>query len=139
VIIKSNSRYQQNIFSALLFALAILILLLSCPLKHLLQNDFNPNSPVTSKSNQTNNTRYFNTSYNNSSTYCTAINKSTILQAHPFLYQKVDAPVFTLNIYNHTGYYIHLFLSDIKPLYSTALRPDYSSLPIFIQHRSFLI
>lgn len=136
---KENTNYQKNIGSAALFALAILILVVSCPLKRLLTNNFSSQTSILSKSKPTNNTRSFSVFYSNDTSCYTDNDKEAVLQADKIQQIKTDAPVFTANIFNHTGYYIHSFLGGIKTEYNFAPTFGYSSLPLFLQHRSLLI
>ncbi|MGZ8516769.1 MAG: hypothetical protein ACXWWD_05435 [Chitinophagaceae bacterium] len=136
---KRITGYQTNIYSAALFALAILVLVVSCPLKRLFINNHVSQTSVASKFNRTNNNQYFSILYSSHTTYCADKNKTPILQADKSQHTKVVAPAFTINIFNHTGYCIHSFLDGIKTDHNSAPDSGYSSLPLFLRHRSLLI
>lgn len=136
---KGNSNYQNKIYSAFLMALAVLVLIVSCPLKNLLANNSASQSSIHSKSNQTNSKQHFN-GHNSKNTSCFATNnKLTFVKADLLQQHKTDAPVVVFNISNHTGYYIHSFLNTVRPGYYVIPNSDYSHLSLFLQHRSLLI
>lgn len=134
-----NTTYQKKVWSASLFALAILVLVVSCPLKRFLINNYVSQTSIPSKSSQTSSTQYSKTLFGDYSNCCEAKNKTPLFQVVKSQQHKVDAPVFTINIFNHTGYYIHSFLNGNTADYNVAPDSDHTSLPIFLQHRSLLI
>lgn len=136
---KGNINYQKNVGSAALFALAILILVVSCPLKRLLTNNFSSQTSSHVKSKSTNNTRAFSVFYSNDTTCYTDTDKVAILQADKIQQINTDVPLFTDNIFNYTGYFIHSFLNGNTANYNIVAVVNYSSLPLFLRHRSILV
>ena len=136
---KRNTTYQKNIVSAALFALAMLVLVISCPLKRLLINNYVSQSSTLPKSNQTSSNQYA-TILNSIHTNCCAVkNKISFFQDHKFHYQKIDISDFYISISNDTKHYQYSLLDGSKQNYKFAANAEQHVLPLFLQHRSLLI
>lgn len=136
---RGNTNYQKCNGGAVLFALAIWVLAVSCPLKSILNYNAVLQSSVASRSSLTNSKQDFSNVYASNATCFAGKAKTVSLRADKMQYFKADAPVFTINVFNHTGYYIHSIPDGINTEYNLAADSDYSSLPLFLQHRGLLI
>lgn len=130
---------KTRFFSALMITVAAIVLIVSCPLKRLLVNNFVSQRSVSSRSNQTNINQPANI-FNNSNKSCFVFkSKTTVVNAGVSQQYKIIAPVFTFNIFDHTGYWLQSFLNRASPFYKTVSCADISPLPLFLRHRSILI
>lgn len=128
---------KGSVASVLMFALALLILVVSCPLKRFLTNSAPTSSSVT-RSNQTNIKEHSVTKYSNDFSIC-SVSDEPVLTSDLSHSVKVQAPVYFQNIFNEPGYHIHYFLSGINSSYYLSSASPNSSLPIFLQHLRLLI
>lgn len=141
----STSAYTQcssrkaQIRSALLFALAVMLLLVNCPLKRVLQNNYGEYAASATRTNQTNINQRTNADYRAAES-CSAIQKKTaFVSSNSFQKEHLTAPFDVLNVTHATGFYINYYLSSIrsKPAASNISTPY--SLPLFLQHLRLLI
>lgn len=136
---RRKTGYQKNIGSVTLFALAVFVLVISCPLKRLLINSAVSQNSLPSSSNQTKTNQHFSSLFNNNTTCSAERNTTAILQADNNLYEKRTTPLFTENIFNYTDYFIQPFLNGDSADYYLVRDVNYPSLPLFLKHRSLLV
>lgn len=136
---KRNTTYQKNIVSAALFALAMLVLVISCPLKRLLTNNYVSQSSTLPKSNQTSSNQYATILNSIHTNCCFAKNKISFFQDEKSHSQNIYIPTFCTIISNDTEHYFHSFLDGNKQNYKFAANAEQHVLPLFLQHRSLLI
>ena len=127
---------KARVSSALLFSLAFLLLIVSCPLKRFLKDSFSVTTTSATTSNQAHRNHKI-ANYSNVVNNCQVSEKpvSTI----DFSQVKLQAPQYFQNIINRPGYNTHYFLSRISYNYNSSSRSLNSSLPLFLQHLRFLI
>jgi hypothetical protein len=123
--------------SALMFSLALLILVVSCPLKRLLTDGMATSTSVP-RSNQTNNNQHSVKNYSDEFNSC-SISDRPVFTSDLLHTVKVQAPVYFQNIFNEPGYNIHYFLSGINYRYHSSTASLNSPLPLFLQHLRLLI
>ena len=136
---KIITTYQKKIGSAALLALAILILVVSCPLKRLLSNNAVSKTPTALESKQTKNNQYLSKLYSTNTTCTAQKNETLIFQADNSPHKNAEDHIITINIFNNNGYHFHSFLDGIESEFYIAPAPGYNSIPLFIQHRRLLI
>lgn len=136
---KVNNYYQKNIASAGLFAMAMLLLVVSCPFKRLLTNNYSSQTSRHSNSKSTNNTRALSIFYSNDARCYAETDKAAIWQADKIQQIKTATPLFTDNIFNSTGYFIHSFSNGNTDNYNLVSVVKCSSIPLFLRHRSILV
>jgi uncharacterized protein (UPF0333 family) len=129
---------KAKVSSALLFSLALLLLIDSCPLKRLLKNTFSANSTSATKGNQTNINEPTVTNYSNSVNSC-AVSEKPVFTIDLSQQVNLHTPVYFQNIINEPGYNTHYFLSRINYSYNPSSASFNSSLPLFLQHLRLLI
>jgi hypothetical protein len=122
--------------SAFLFLIAILMLVVSCPFKRLLQAENNIQA-FAQQSTKWNNTISQGIT-SNSSSCCSQKLKTTLVNPDKTK-QQLTGPdiVSTRNL--QTGFTIHYFLSGAERLYKPFPSSSVSSLPLFLQHCRLLI
>lgn len=133
---KIYSSCKANIYSAFLFALAVLLLVVSCPLKRVLQVNVTFNSSPATRTNQTNISQQTNAGFG-----ATCAVKKKTLFVEPGLIQKVQIaiPFYFSNVANATGFDINHYLSRIHCQPAYVVSSNTSSLPIYLQHLRLLI
>ena len=136
---KIFSPRKATIYTALTFALAMLVLIVSCPVKRLILTNFDSTASSSTKSSQTN--IYKGANIENSATAnCSIVNdktdvvKSDISQQH-----KLPVPLYLSNINNQTGFDINYFLSAINFSGISSVSAQHATLPLFLQHLRLLI
>jgi len=137
--LKGITTYQKKIGSAALFALAILILVVSCPLKRLLTNNSISKTPTALESKQTKNNQYLSKLYSINTTCSAQKNETLIFKADNSPHKNADDYIITINIFNNNEYHSHTFLDGIESEFYLAPSSGYNSIPLFIQHRRLLI
>lgn len=125
--------------SAFLFALAVLLLVVSCPLKRLLQNNPGSYSRSSVRSNQTNINQRTNTGYSTADNCCAVKKKTAFVKSG--LSQKVVlfTPSYLSNVSDASGFDINYYLSGINYNSANVEITNASSLPLFLQHLRLLI
>lgn len=129
---------KAKVSSALLFSLAFLLLIVSCPLKKFLKNNFSANSTSATRSNHTNINQRTITNYSNAFNSC-AVSEESVFTTDVSQQVKQQTPVYFANIINEPGYNTHYFLSRINYSYHPSSASLSSSLPLFLQHLRLLI
>jgi len=129
------SYQKQRFTSAILFALAILIVVVSCPLKRMLNGTTPSASP-----------RIAYVSVNQSSSVatpsqvsCCALRAKVTLLGAELKAQKTPLPVPFIASISLSGFDIPYFLSGTPQTYRTTEIFLSSNLPLFLQHRRLLI
>lgn len=138
----ANSIYSSRkitVYSAILSALALLILVVSCPLKQLLQENLVSNSSHAVRTNQTNTSQNSNTDYSAQDNCCNVRNNTVLIQPDLSQQVKLPVPLYFSNIIELPGFDVNYFLSRIKNNTTTLLSSNLSSLPLFLQHLRLLI
>ncbi len=121
--------------SAFLFALAVLLLVASCPLKRLLRN----NSSSSVRSNQTDINKRTNTGYNTVDN-CYAVKKKTALIKSGSSEKVVFfTPSYLSNVSNASGFNINYYIRGINYKWGHLAFSNPSSIPLFLQHLRLLI
>ena len=122
--------------TAFLFLLAILMLIVSCPFKRLLQSDSSllasAQRSIKWSGADRNAAAYSNTSC------CIQKQKITLIKL-VVSKQEVPAPDFVAENNLQTGFAIPYFLSGTELLYAASDSSSFTSLPIFLKHRRLLI
>jgi hypothetical protein len=131
-----NTSYKkQRVSSAILFVLAILVIVVSCPLKRMLNSSTSTASP-----------RIANVSVSQSTSVgtpsqvsCCALKAKVTLLGAELKAQKTPLPVSFIASISLSGFDIPYFLSGtVKAYYDTETFVS-SNLPLFLQHRRLLI
>jgi uncharacterized protein (UPF0333 family) len=135
----SYSTAKAKLSLAFLFALAVILLVVSCPLKRLLQSNDVVNTAATTRTNQTN----INTgslTQRAAIENCCALKKRAVF-AQTNLVQKVklSSPLYVSNLFAERGFDIHYSLSRIKDERAYVVSSNTSSLPIYLQQLRLLI
>jgi uncharacterized protein (UPF0333 family) len=136
---KNSSSPKATIYSAFLLALAVLLLIVSCPLQHLLQNNFVSNISSAVRSNQANIKHRTQAEHSATANCCVAKNKTVLVKPDVAQQYKLPVSLTLSNITQHQGFEINYFLSGISNKYCIVIPSHLSSLPLFLQHRSLLI
>jgi hypothetical protein len=125
--------------SASLFATAVLLLIVSCPLKRLLQGSPATYSNSAVRTNQTNINERSNAGYNIADD-CGAISKK-IDVVKTNLSQKVvvSSPSYLSKVSDASGFDINYYLSEINYKAAPVETDNPSSLPLFLRHLRLLI
>jgi hypothetical protein len=121
--------------TAFLFLLAILMLVVSCPFKRLLQTE--NNGQTSQQSVKWNGAERKATTYQNACS-CAQKQKITLVKIE-ISKQKLPAPEFFAEQNLQNGFSIHYFLSGSEKQYPLFSASSPSSLPLFLQHRRLLI
>lgn len=139
----ANSIYSSRkitVYSAILSALALLILVVSCPLKQLVQENLASNSSHAVRTNQANINQNSNIDNSAQDNYCGARGNTVLVNNDLSQQVKLPAPLYFSNIIELPGFDVKYFLSRIKNNnYTTLIPSNYSSLPLFLQHLRLLI
>jgi hypothetical protein len=120
--------------SALLFALAVLLLAVSCPVKRFFNTNFANSTQQNSKqeSQPGKAAKYQSTS-------CCSLKQKTILVKASFKKQNAPAPDVVLTGNSQSGFDINHFLSRTRSNQLSSAPTTIPSLPLFLQHRRLLI
>lgn len=122
--------------TALLFLLAVLMLIVSCPFKRLLQTDSNIQASSQSSVKWSGAERKV-AAYQNA---CSCAQKQKItLVKFEVSKQKLPASDFLADQNGQTGFSLQYFLSGLEKNYSPSASTSVSSLPLFLHHRRLLI
>jgi len=121
---------KAKVSSALLFSLAFLLLIVSCPLKKFLKDSISPTSTSATRSNQTNNNQRTITSYSSAFVNC-IVSEESIFTTDLSQQVKLQTPVYFQNIINEPGYNTPYFLSRINCSYNPSSASNNSSLPLY--------
>lgn len=122
--------------SAFLFLLALLMLVVSCPFKRLLQAD-NNTRVAAHPSPRTNGIDRQTAAYETKSC-CVQKQKITLVNADG-KDQNVKAPEFISTQDGQTGFALHYFLNGTEKQFSPVGPTNLSSFPLFLQYRRLLI
>lgn len=121
--------------TAFLFLLSLLMLLVSCPFKRLLQTE--NNLRTSQQSVKWNGAERKVAAYQNG---CSCAQKQRItLVKFEINKRKLPAPEFLAEQNFQTGFSLHYFLSGTEKQYQLFSASSPSSLPLFLQHRRLLI
>lgn len=132
------SSLRRKFSAAGLCALAILIMVVSCPIKRVLQNsDFLFTSISTDKNHRIANNHTASAHYTKQLT-CLAVQKKTISEAVHLKVKQVLSP-FYLAGEDRSSFEIAYFLSRLKQERGFATLFKTSHLSLFLQHRRLLI
>jgi hypothetical protein len=122
--------------TALLFLLTVLMLVVSCPFKRLLQIESNPQAAAQSSVK-------WNSADRKVATYqtgCSCAKKQKItLVKFEVNKQTLPASDFLADQNFQTGFSLHYFLSGLETQYSHSAFTSFPPLPLFLQHRRLLI
>ncbi len=129
---------KAKVSSALLFSLAFLLLIVSCPLKRFLKDSFSATSTSATRGNQTHINQRTVTNYSNAFNSC-SVSEESVFTTDLSQQVTLQTPVYFSNIINEPGYNTHYFLSRINYSYHPSSASLSSSLPLFLQHLRLLI
>lgn len=128
---------KATVSSALLFSLAFLLLIVSCPLKRFLKDSFSATTTPATASNQPHRNHEI-ANYSKVINSCQVSEKPVYTTV--FCQQvKLQTPQYFQNIINQPGYNSHYFLSRVNYSYHSSTISSNSSLPLFLQHLRLLI
>jgi hypothetical protein len=136
-----NSSVHKQLFprnkfsSAGLLALAFLLLVVSCPLKRILQINFAPVSSAIKIHKAI--TQYNSTTYSTAS--CYKLKEKAVLVKANLVTQQVSSPLFLLAFHSSQGLGDSFSLTGILQSYHHLNIPVPPGLPLFLQHRRLLI
>ena len=124
--------------TALVFVLSVMLLVVSCPLKLVLQKDFVSKSSSPVRTNQTNINQATASDYT-STDGCEVKQKAKLTKFNES--HRVKIPAFTNLSYisNQAGFGLHHFLSGISFKNTFLSKSIFPSLPLFLQHLRLLI
>ncbi|KIC90505.1 hypothetical protein [Flavihumibacter sp. ZG627] len=129
----------NKIFSALSVAVAVLILVVSCPVKRLLQNNFVSVSTTATKSSQTNlNQRSF-ADYSTAGNCSLAAQYTVLVKQDLSKQDQLPNPFHPSNIADEAGFDSNYFLNGLNPGSLTSANTLQRSIPLFLQHLRLLI
>ena len=130
---------KAKIYSAIILSLAVMVLVFSCPLKRLLENNSVPNISSAIRTNQININENSVADYS-ASDYCFAANNKMVL-VKPVVSQqhKLPDPLSPANSIQNAGLTSRDLLSGIDYKYHFLAISYPSSLPLFLQNCSLLI
>lgn len=137
----NTGRYQKVVAAnkgktALLFLLATLMLVVSCPFKRLLQTESNAqaSSPSSTKWNGADR----KVAAYQAACSCAQKQKITLVKIDVSK-QKLPASDFLADQNGQTGFSLHYFLSGLEKEYNPVASTSVPPLPLFLQHRRLLI
>ncbi|HJW16685.1 MAG TPA: hypothetical protein VJ499_06180 [Flavisolibacter sp.] len=122
--------------TAFLFLLAVLMLVVSCPFKRLLQAENNFQAFAQQSIKWNDNASQGIASKN---TFCCSQKQKIILVKPTISKQQLPGSDILANQNLHTGFAIHYFLNGTERLHKAFAIPPVSTLPLFLQHRRLLI
>lgn len=122
----------RMIHSAGLFALALMLLVISCPLKKLLQNNVASHSSL-QKTKQININQPRASQYS-SAVSCSAIREKTLLVKSNLIQLKAPSSLYFPDRKRESGFEINYFLSRTNSKCGFSASSNLSSLPLFLQH-----
>ena len=130
-----TSYQKQRVSSAILFALAILVIVVSSPLKRIFNSATSTSSPRIA---------YFSVSQSARvatpfQVSCCALKAKVTLLGAELKAQKTPLPLPLIAFISLSGFDIPYFLSGTPQTYHTTEIVLSSSLPLFLQHRRLLI
>ena len=135
---KIFSPRKATVHTALMFALAMLVLIVSCPVKRLLLTNFNSTASSSQKSNQ--NIYPGVNIENNATADCSVENdKTDVIKSDVSQQHKLPLPLYLSNINNQAGFDINYFLSGISYNITQSIASQHATLPLFLQHLRLLI
>ena len=135
---KIFSPRKATVYTALMFALAMLVLIVSCPVKRLLLTNFNSTASSSQKSNQ--NIYPGVNIENNATADCSVENdKTDVIKSDVSQQHKLPLPLYLSNINNQAGFDINYFLSGISYNITQSIASQHATLPLFLQHLRLLI
>jgi uncharacterized protein (UPF0333 family) len=136
---KIYSTGKAKLSLAFLFALAVLLLVVSCPLKRLLQSNDIVKTSTATRINQTNISSSSSAQRASIENCCALKKRGVFVQSN--LLQKVKPllPLYVSNLYTERGFDIHYSLSRIRNEAAYVVSSNTSSLPIYLQHLRLLI
>lgn len=135
---KIFSPRKATVYTALMFALAMLVLIVSCPVKRLLLTNFNSTASSSQKSNQ--NIYQGVNIENNATADCSVENdKTDVIKSDVSQQHKLPLPLYLSNINNQAGFDINYFLSGISYNITQSIASQHATLPLFLQHLRLLI
>lgn len=125
-------------FSAAGFcALTILIIVVSCPLKRMLQNNVASFTSIQKCDRIT--TNHTASAHYTKSVYCCASQRKTLFVNAGFTLRQFVSPFYLPGDQNGSSFEIAYLLSRIKRQSDYAIVLKISSFPLFLQHRRLLI
>lgn len=133
------SSHKANIYTAFMYALAVMLLVVSCPVKRLLQNNIFLNSSTSIRSNQTNISQRTGADYNDPSICCAAKKKTILVKLNLPRQVKLPAPLHLPNISNQPGFDLNYFSSGLSYHYPVIATSFLSAVPLFQRHLRMLI
>ncbi len=130
---------KAPVYTALMFALAVLLLVVSCPLKRLLQAATDTYSTSQVRINEVNSNQQSSAGYHAVS--CVVIKKKVNLVSTASFQKFKVLPAFwhPAHFSEQSGFSIYYFLSGIPFKYAVVISTTLSSLPLFLQYRRLLI
>ena len=129
---------KATVYTALMFALAMLVLIVSCPVKRLLLTNFNSSASSSQKNNQ--NIYHSANLENNAAANCSIVNdKSVVIKSDVLQQHILHLPFYISNINNKAGFNINYFLSGISYNSTQSIASQHTTLPLFLQHLRLLI
>ena len=135
---KIFSPRKATVYTALMFALAMLVLIVSCPVKRLLLTNFNSTASSSQKSNQ--NIYPGVNIENNATADCSVENdKTDVIKSDVSQQHKLPLPLYLSNINNQAGFDINYFLSGISYNITQSIASQHATIPLFLQHLRLLI
>jgi uncharacterized protein (UPF0333 family) len=136
---KIYSTGKAKLSLALLFALAVILLVVSCPLKRLLQNNDIVSTATTTRTNQTNISSSSSTQRASVENCCALKKRAVFAETNLVQKVKLSSPLYVSNLLTERGFDIHYSLSRIKDEPAYVVSFNTSSLPIYLQHLRLLI
>ena len=136
---KIYSTGKAKLSLALLFALAVILLVVSCPLKRLLQSNDIVNTATATRTNQTNINSGSSTQRAAIENCCAIKKKAVFAQTNLVQKVKLSSPLYVSNLFAERGFDIHYSLSRIKNNPAYVVSSNASSLPLYLQHLRLLI
>ncbi len=135
-----SSARKPAVCSAVLFALAIMIPVVSCPLKKLLHSEYIPGSSLPARTNETNTSQRTSNDYNAAANNCYAA-RNKIFLTNSYSLQRVKVPAGGDLSYTTTraGFESNYFLNSTHPPAGISVFTHRSELPLFLQHLRLLI
>jgi len=120
--------------SALLFALAVLLLVVNCPLKRMLQNNYGGFSASATRTNQTNISQRTYADYHAVESCYSIQKKNIFVNSNSFQKVNLPTPFYLSDVAGATGFDINYYLSSIRVKPAATHTSNPSSLPLFLQH-----